>query len=118
MFFYSFCEGNDVLFLNAVLHICGQVKILNTKFINFNAASPQIHNHFNILIQKHGHLIRMTKKLADAINFILLMQLFISSVYLCIIGECLASFITIIRSILHRKDLYRTCKYYEYFYAR
>lgn len=80
-------EGNDTLFLHIALHICGQVQILKSKFINFDVTGPAIYNRFNLLIQKHNHLMEMTRILANAISFILLMQLFVSSVLLCIIGE-------------------------------
>ncbi|XP_032680057.1 odorant receptor 47a-like [Odontomachus brunneus] len=78
--------GNDILFLHMVLHICGQVKILKSKFINFDFAGPQVHNRFNALIHRHSHLMEMTKKLADVSSFILLMQFFFSSLLLCILG--------------------------------
>ncbi|XP_032680091.1 odorant receptor 13a-like [Odontomachus brunneus] len=78
--------GNDSLFLHIALHICGQVKILKSKFINFELTEPQIQNRFNALIQRHSHLVEMTKILTDAISFILLMQLFLSSLLLCILG--------------------------------
>ncbi|XP_032680090.1 odorant receptor 47a-like [Odontomachus brunneus] len=78
--------GNDCLFLHMALHICGQVKILKSKFINFDLTRPQIQNRLNALIHRHCHLMDMTKILADATNFILLMQFFLSSLLLCILG--------------------------------
>ncbi|KAL0129886.1 hypothetical protein PUN28_001862 [Cardiocondyla obscurior] len=79
-------HGNDSLFLNITLHMCGQVKILKTNFINFNISSPQVYGRFNALIQKHNYLMELAKKLAESINFVLLTQLFISSILLCIMG--------------------------------
>ncbi|XP_014485155.1 PREDICTED: odorant receptor 13a-like [Dinoponera quadriceps] len=78
--------GNDSLFLHIALHICGQVKILKSKLIDFDLTGPQIRDRFNALIQKHCHLMEMTKILANATSFILLMQLFFSSLLLCILG--------------------------------
>lgn len=82
-----FPVGNDSLFLNITLHICGQVKILKANFVNFDVTSPRVYDRFNALIQRHGHLMTLAKKLADTISFVLLMQLFVSSILLCIIGE-------------------------------
>lgn len=84
---FSLRQGNDSLFLHMALHICGQIKILKSKFINFEVTEPQIQNRFNALIQRHSHLVEMTKILADATSFILLVQLFLSSLLLCILGE-------------------------------
>ncbi|XP_032680055.1 odorant receptor 47a-like [Odontomachus brunneus] len=78
--------GNDSLFLHMALHICGQVKILKSKVINLDLAGPQIQNRFNALIHRHCHLMEMTKMLAEASSFILLIQLFLSSLLLCILG--------------------------------
>ncbi|XP_032680066.1 uncharacterized protein LOC116848276, partial [Odontomachus brunneus] len=78
--------GNDTLILHVALHICGQIKILKSKFMNFDITGPKIYDRFNGLIKKHGHLVAMTKILAEAISFILLTQLFVSSVLLCIMG--------------------------------
>ncbi|XP_032680089.1 odorant receptor 13a-like [Odontomachus brunneus] len=78
--------GNDTLILHVALHICGQVKILKYKFMNFNVTGPKTNDRFNAIIERHSHLMAMTKILADGISFILLMQLFISSVFLCIAG--------------------------------
>lgn len=76
-----------MLALQVALHTCGQVKILKSKFINFAVTERHIYDRFNALIQRHDHLMTMTKLLANAISFILLMQLFVSSVLLCIMGE-------------------------------
>lgn len=86
---FSLLEGNDSLFLNITLHICGQVKILKSKLIKFDLTKPQINDRLNTLIKRHSHLMEMTKILANAISFILLMQLFLSSLLLCILGEYL-----------------------------
>ncbi|RLU25807.1 ObirOr5-P2 [Ooceraea biroi] len=79
-------HGNDTMFLNITLHICGQVEILKTHFINLNLSNPNFNDHLNTLIQRHHHLIKMAKKLAETISSILLTQLFISSVLICIMG--------------------------------
>ncbi|XP_070167960.1 odorant receptor 13a-like [Polyergus mexicanus] len=78
--------GNDALFLNITLHVCGQINILRIRFINFDVTSPQINDRFNMLIQRHRYLITLTRELADLISFILLMELFIISILLCIVG--------------------------------
>ncbi|KAH0956336.1 OrP2 [Eciton burchellii] len=78
--------GNDAMFLNIILHICGQIKILKMNFIDVDVSSPKIYDRFNVLIKRHIYLIQMAKKLAEAISFVLLMQLLISSILLCIMG--------------------------------
>ncbi|XP_029671271.1 odorant receptor 49b-like [Formica exsecta] len=78
--------GNDALFLNITLHVCGQINILRIHFINFDVTSPRINDRFNALIQRHRYLITLTRELADLISFILLMELFIISILLCIMG--------------------------------
>ncbi|CAL1673616.1 unnamed protein product [Lasius platythorax] len=78
--------GNDALFLNITLHICGQVKILRTHFVKFDVTRPQVYDRFNALIQRHIYLIRLARELADTINFILLIQLFFITILLCIMG--------------------------------
>ncbi|XP_011645607.2 odorant receptor 13a-like [Pogonomyrmex barbatus] len=79
-------HGNDSLFLNITLHMCGQVKILKANFSNFDVSNPQVQDRFNTLIQRHNYLIELSKKLAETISFILLTQLFISSIQLCLMG--------------------------------
>jgi len=61
-------------------------------FIDVDVSSPKFCDHFNILIERHIYLIQMAKKLAEAINFVLLMQLLISSILLCIMGKHRATF--------------------------
>ncbi|XP_072760022.1 uncharacterized protein [Anoplolepis gracilipes] len=78
--------GNDALFLNITLHVCGQVKILRTHFTDFDITLPRVHERFNALIQRHIYLIRMARELANMINFVLLIQLFFISILLCIMG--------------------------------
>ncbi|KAL6445448.1 hypothetical protein ACFW04_000789 [Cataglyphis niger] len=79
-------HGNDSLFLNITLHVCGQVEILKTRFLNFDNTEPQVYKRFNALIQRHSYLTRMVRELADMISFVLLIQLFIISMQLCITG--------------------------------
>ncbi|XP_025265645.1 odorant receptor 49b-like isoform X2 [Camponotus floridanus] len=78
--------GNDALFLNITLHVCGQVNILRIRFVNFDVKSPRIYDRFNVLIKRHRYLITLARELADLISFILLMELFIISILLCIMG--------------------------------
>ncbi|EFN89560.1 Putative odorant receptor 13a [Harpegnathos saltator] len=79
-------HGSDSLFLQITLHICGQLKILKAEFINFEIEGPKVCERFNALIQRHDHLIKMSRKLAESISFVLLVQLFISSVLICVLG--------------------------------
>ncbi|EFN67926.1 Putative odorant receptor 13a [Camponotus floridanus] len=78
--------GNDALFLNIILHVCGQANILKIRFINFDVTSPQIYDRFNKLIQRHRYVIMLARKLADLMSFVLLIELFIISILLCIVG--------------------------------
>ncbi|XP_072759927.1 uncharacterized protein [Anoplolepis gracilipes] len=87
--------GNDALFLNITLHVCGQVKILRTQFINFDVKHPQVSDRFNALIQRHIYLIRMARQLADMISFVLLVELFLFSILLCIMGYQFMSALTV-----------------------
>ncbi|XP_011645618.2 odorant receptor 94a-like [Pogonomyrmex barbatus] len=79
-------HGSDSVFLHIALHVCGQLKILKANFINFDVTSPEVHERFNTLILRHDHLIRMTRKLAEIISFVLMVQLFVSSMLICIVG--------------------------------
>jgi len=87
--YFYFIKGSDALFINIILHICGQMKILRSHFANLDATSPQIYDRFKKLIQRHIYLIEMTRKLVDVISFILLIELFITSICLCIMGKYL-----------------------------
>lgn len=80
-------KGNDALFFNIALHVCGQINILKIHFANFDVKSPQIYDRFNVLIQRHRYLIMLARELADLISLVLLMELFIISLLLCIIGK-------------------------------
>lgn len=86
-FFFSFYKGNDSLFLNITLHMCGQVKILKANFVNFAVSNPQVYDRFNDLIQRHICLMELSKELTESISVVLLTQLFISSILLCIMGR-------------------------------
>ncbi|EFN67922.1 hypothetical protein EAG_14046, partial [Camponotus floridanus] len=81
-----FLKGNDALFLNITLHICGQVNILRIRFINFDVISPRIYDRFNVLVERHRYLITLARELANLISFVLLIELFIISILLCIMG--------------------------------
>lgn len=94
-----FHEGTDALFLNATLHVCGQVKILKADFTDFDTVSPRVHERFNTLIKRHKYLITLANKLADTISFVMLIQFSVSSILLCIIGECVAAFSMLARSL-------------------
>lgn len=79
--------GSDSVFLHIVLHVCGQLKILKVKFVNFDITSPKVYERFNALILRHSHLIKMARKLAEIISFVLMVQVFISSMLIIIVGE-------------------------------
>jgi len=80
------------MFLNIILHICGQVKILKNNFMNIDVTNSKVYDRFNILIERHIYLIHITKKLIESISLILLTQLFVSTILLCIVGEYYAAF--------------------------
>lgn len=75
------------MFLNITLHVCGQLEILKAKFRDFDVTRPQVYERFITLIKRHSYLIRMARKLADTISFVLVIQLFFISIQLCIMGE-------------------------------
>ncbi|XP_020296090.1 odorant receptor 30a-like [Pseudomyrmex gracilis] len=81
---YMVCKGNDTLFLSIVLHLCGQIKILNRKYVDLDGTSS--HDRLIALIKRHIYLIRKANKLSETINIALLMQLFLLSIILCILG--------------------------------
>lgn len=116
---FSFYKGNDSLFLNITLHICGQAKILKANFIDFDVSNSQVYDRFNALIQRNSYLIEMAKELANTISFVLLMQLFLSSILLCIMGEYFMPFIIDLQKnrVIKRKrnrnsHIYSKCKYF------
>lgn len=57
------------------------------KLTDVDVESPKIYSRINVLLQRHIYLIEMTKKLAETMSFILLVQLLISSILFCIIGK-------------------------------
>ncbi|XP_071625920.1 uncharacterized protein [Temnothorax longispinosus] len=79
-------HGNDALFLNVTLHVCGQVRILKANFLDFDVKSPHIYDRFNVLVERHKYLIKLARELAEMISFVLLIELFIISILLCIMG--------------------------------
>ncbi|XP_029673635.1 odorant receptor 13a-like [Formica exsecta] len=83
---FPFYQGNDCLFFNITLYVCGQVEILKTRFVNFDNTESEIYERCNALIQRHTYLTRMARELADTISFVLLIQLFIITIQLCITG--------------------------------
>lgn len=105
-------KGNDMLSLQIALHISGQVKILKSKFIDVGVTGRRIYDHSKALIQRHSHLMAMTKMLANAISFILLMQLFVSSILLCIMGEY---YITCVNFAKQVSDDYVVTIYAKYY---
>ncbi|XP_025265705.1 odorant receptor 67b-like isoform X2 [Camponotus floridanus] len=62
------------------------VNILRLNFINFDVTSPRICDRFNALIQRHQELITLARELSDLMSFVLLIELFIISILLCIMG--------------------------------
>lgn len=75
------------MFLHIALHVCGQLKILKGHFINFDVTNPEVRERLNALIMRHDHLIKMARKLAETISFVLIVQLFVSSMLICILGN-------------------------------
>jgi len=111
---HRFSKGNDALFLNITLHVCGQVNILKIHFINFDVTSPRIYDRFNALIQRHQDLITLARELSDLISFVLLIELFIISILLCIMGKYHMTYNRsekYINYVLIRKDFQSVDKY-------
>lgn len=80
------------MFLNITLHLCAQVKILRTKFADFDVTKPKVYERFIALVERHSYLIKLARQLADTISFVLLIELFVLSVQLCIVGEYIIYF--------------------------
>jgi len=81
------------MFLSITLHACGQVKILRICFMDIDATSSKIGDRFDMLTQRHVHLMQIVNKLVKTVSFVLLIQLFISSILLCIIGKRCVTFL-------------------------
>lgn len=75
------------MFLNITLHLCGQVEVLKAKFVDFDVTRPKVYERFIVLIKRHSYLIKLARQLSDTISFVLLIELFVISVQLCIVGE-------------------------------
>ncbi|XP_067210028.1 odorant receptor 10-like [Linepithema humile] len=78
--------GNDSLFLAITLHVCGQMELLRIEFSDFATEKGNVNQDFMKLVTRHSYLLNLARLLADAVHFILLVQLFISSVLICIMG--------------------------------
>ncbi|EFN67923.1 Putative odorant receptor 92a [Camponotus floridanus] len=74
------------MFLNIILHVCGQVNILRSHFLNFDVTSPGIYDRFGVLVKRHCYLITLARELANLISFVLLIELFTISILLSIMG--------------------------------
>ncbi|XP_020296091.1 odorant receptor 13a-like [Pseudomyrmex gracilis] len=78
------------MFLGTALHLCGQMKILNSKFADCFVGKSHNHDSFNTLVERHIYLINRAKELIETVNFFLLVKLFIMSILLCIMGfQCI-----------------------------
>lgn len=75
------------MFLSTMLHLCGQIKILNSKFVDCFVGKSHNYDSFNTLVERHIYLINRAKELVDTVNFFLLVKLFIMSILLCIMGK-------------------------------
>nr|XP_012221302.1 PREDICTED: odorant receptor 13a-like [Linepithema humile] len=79
--------GNDSLFLAITLHVCGQMELLKIEFRkNFAMETKNIMEDFSKLMTRHCCLLRLAQQLTDAISVVLLMQFFVSSILICIMG--------------------------------
>jgi len=82
-------KGNDSLFLAITLHICGQMELLKTEFINYGIKSKNINEDFSMLILRHRYLIEHAELLADVISIVLLVQVLFSCLIISLIGKYL-----------------------------
>ncbi|XP_053977110.1 uncharacterized protein LOC128875502 [Hylaeus volcanicus] len=83
------CTGNvgsDGLFCSITFHLCGQAELLKLEFKRFVEKSENISERFNALTKRHCHLLKLSKMLNDAISSILAVQLFMSSILICMTG--------------------------------
>ncbi|XP_020296087.1 uncharacterized protein LOC109861023 [Pseudomyrmex gracilis] len=104
-------SGNDALFLNITLHLCGQIKILCTKLVDFDVANLRDCDRLNILIKRHIHLINKARELSDTVSFALLVQLFIMSILLCIMGFQFILAVKVNNVIMIGKSLIVQCSF-------
>ncbi|XP_033219369.1 odorant receptor 22c-like [Belonocnema kinseyi] len=80
--------GTDVFFFGLAMHTCGQFEILRNDLTEFGMIGDgiQLRRSLHILIKRHKHLINLSQQLDDSFNGILLMQLFLSSLVIVVLG--------------------------------
>lgn len=75
--------GVDLLFFGMVMHLCGQLEILQKAFNTIGKSTWRSNfvRKMSILIKKHSKLIQLAKDIDTIYNFILLIQ-FSTSIFL------------------------------------
>lgn len=80
-------KGGDSIFFAITLHVCGQVQILKIDFANLGVRDSSPKEDFSKMVTRHQHLLNQAVLLAETISFVLVAQLFVSSILICIIGK-------------------------------
>ncbi|KYN00617.1 Putative odorant receptor 9a [Cyphomyrmex costatus] len=94
-------HGNDALFLNITLHVCGQVKILRANFLNFDIRGPHIYNRFQLILQlNENNVVLITKNLMVQSAFLTQLTLY------SVIGDYLKSEMEEIGLSIYRSTWY------------
>jgi len=79
--------GNDGLFFDLTMHMCGQFAILRTNFNALSCDEFSYRSKLDILLKKHYHLICLSHYLENAFTLVILAQVFMSVLVLCVEGN-------------------------------
>jgi len=63
------------------------MELLRIEITNFGVKNKNINKSFSKLMTRHSYLLNHAKLLVDAISFVLVMQLLISSILICVMGK-------------------------------
>ncbi|XP_076677954.1 uncharacterized protein LOC143374022 [Andrena cerasifolii] len=78
--------GSDAVFFGITFHLCGQAEVLQMEFIKIVSKEGNIAKRIDVLIRRHRHLLKLSKELNNAINSVLVVQLFSSCILICTTG--------------------------------
>ncbi|KAL6418961.1 hypothetical protein ACFW04_014127 [Cataglyphis niger] len=80
---------SDSFYVNVILHLTGQLKILKAKFKTFASKPNTVINnrkHLSILIDRHCKLAELNQNIEDTFHLIILFQLVIITLLLALLG--------------------------------
>lgn len=81
--------GNDVFFFGLSMHTCGQLEILQNDFADICRMEESDNwKKLRDSVDRHIHLIELVEKLESTYSVIILVQLIMSAILICVMGEC------------------------------